>query len=93
MHGENIILRIESLLNQLPKSEKKIAQYILENPKDIVRMTIYELADHANASSSAVTRFCHSIKVNSFSELKVSLSSLISQPEKKVSMTLSLMKQ
>ncbi|KOR79365.1 RpiR family transcriptional regulator [Bacillus sp. FJAT-21352] len=83
MHGENIILRIESLLNQLPKSEKKIAHYILENPKDIVRMTIHELADHANASSSAVTRFCHSIKVNSFSELKVSLSSLISQPEKK----------
>lgn len=83
MPGENIILRIESLLNQLPKSEKKIAQYILENPKDIVRMTIHELADHANASSSAVTRFCHSIKVNSFSELKVSLSSLISQPEKK----------
>ncbi|MGG4265847.1 MurR/RpiR family transcriptional regulator [Peribacillus simplex] len=83
MHVENIILRIESLLNQLPKSERKIAQYILENPKDIIRMTIHELADHANASSSAVTRFCHSIKVNSFSELKVSLSSLISQPEKK----------
>ncbi|MCK1982580.1 MULTISPECIES: MurR/RpiR family transcriptional regulator [Peribacillus] len=83
MHVENILLRIESLLNQLPNSERKIAQYILDNPNDIIRMTIHELADHANASSSAVTRFCHSIKVNSFSELKVSLSSLISQPEKK----------
>ncbi|MFJ7754013.1 MurR/RpiR family transcriptional regulator [Peribacillus muralis] len=83
MHVENILLRIESLLNQLPKSERKIAEYILEHPKDIVRMTIHELAAHADASSSAVTRFCRSIKVNSFSELKVSLSSLISQPEKK----------
>ncbi|MFD6211020.1 MurR/RpiR family transcriptional regulator [Peribacillus sp. NPDC060253] len=83
MHVENVLLKIESLLNQLPKSERKIAQYILENPKDTIRMTIHELAAQANASSSAVTRFCRSIKVNSFSELKVSLSSLTSQPEKK----------
>ncbi|WP_057912681.1 MurR/RpiR family transcriptional regulator [Peribacillus muralis] len=83
MYVENVILRIESLLNQLPKSERKIAQYILDNPNEIIRMTIHELAANAEASSSAVTRFCRSIKVNSFSELKVSLSSLISQPEKK----------
>lgn len=87
MHVENILLRIESLLNLLPKSERKIAQYILDNPAETIRMTIHELAAHAEASSSAVTRFCRSIKVNSFSELKVSLSSLISQPEKKAFMT------
>ncbi|WP_282035303.1 MurR/RpiR family transcriptional regulator [Metabacillus indicus] len=82
MHVENVLLRIESLLNQLPKSEKKIAVYILENPNDIARMTIHELASQAAASSSAVTRFCRSIGVNSFSELKVSLSSLLAYPEK-----------
>lgn len=83
MNVENILLRIESLESQLPGSERKIATYILENPKEVVRMTIYELASQANASSSAVTRFCRSIGVNSFSDLKVSLSSLISQPETK----------
>ncbi|WP_214744951.1 MurR/RpiR family transcriptional regulator [Exiguobacterium sp. s189] len=82
MRVENILLRIESLLNQLPKSERKIAVYILENPNDISRMGIHELALQADASSSAVTRFCRSIGVNSFSELKVSLSSLLAYPEK-----------
>jgi DNA-binding MurR/RpiR family transcriptional regulator len=80
MHVENVLLKIESLENQLPKSERKIAEYILENPKDTIRMTIHELAAQANTSSSAVTRFCRSIGVNSFSDLKVSLSSFISQP-------------
>lgn len=83
MQVENVLFRIQSLINQLPNSEKKVAQYILTNPKESVRMTIHELADHANASSSAVTRFCRSIEVNSFADLKVSLASHISQPEKK----------
>lgn len=80
MHVENVIFKIESLFDQLPKSEKKIAQYILENPAEIIRMTIHELASHANASSSAVTRLCRSIEVDSFSDLKVSLSYQMSQP-------------
>ncbi|MEH6941109.1 MurR/RpiR family transcriptional regulator [Bacillus sp. JJ722] len=81
----DVLLRIESLFPQLPKSEKKVGQYILDHPKEVIRMTIHELAEQAKASSSAVTRFCHSIEINSFSELKVSLSSQISQgdPEKK----------
>ncbi|MGG3940315.1 MurR/RpiR family transcriptional regulator [Peribacillus psychrosaccharolyticus] len=83
MQVENVLFRIQSLINQLPNSERKVAQYILTNPKESVRMTIHELANHANASSSAVTRFCRSIEVNSFADLKVSLSSHISQPEKK----------
>ncbi|AQU76827.1 MULTISPECIES: MurR/RpiR family transcriptional regulator [Priestia] len=82
MNAVNVLLRIESSLYELPKSERKVAQYILEHPEQVVRMTIHELAAQANASSSAVTRLCRSLEVGSFSELKVSLSSHISRPEK-----------
>ncbi|KMY50917.1 MurR/RpiR family transcriptional regulator [Peribacillus loiseleuriae] len=78
----NILLRIESVLEELPKSERKIAQYILEHANEIVRMTVHELAANANASSAAVIRLCRSIEVAGFSELKVSLSSQISRPLK-----------
>ncbi|PGH77970.1 RpiR family transcriptional regulator [Bacillus thuringiensis] len=83
MQVANVLLKIESLLQQLPKSERKVAQYILKHPQEVIRMTIHELATRANASSSAVTRFCRSIEIASFSELKVSLSSHIARPEKK----------
>jgi DNA-binding MurR/RpiR family transcriptional regulator len=75
----NILVRIESVLEELPKSERKVAQYILENADEIVRMTVHELAANANASSAAVIRLCRSIGVAGFSELKVSLSSQISR--------------
>jgi DNA-binding MurR/RpiR family transcriptional regulator len=71
----NILVRIESVLEELPKSEKKVAQYIIGNADDIVRMTVHELAAKANASSSAVIRLCRSVGVEGYSELKLSLSS------------------
>ncbi len=74
----NILARMESVLEELPKSEKKVAQYILENANDIVRMTVHEVAANANASSAAVIRLCRSIGIDGFSELKLSLSSQIS---------------
>lgn len=71
----NILARIESVLERLPNSERKIAQYILENSRDIVRMSVHEVAANAKASSAAVIRLCRSIEVSGFSELKVLLSS------------------
>lgn len=59
-------------------SEKKVAQYILDHSDSIVRLTVHELAAHANASSAAVIRLCRSIGVAGFSELKLSLSSQVS---------------
>lgn len=75
----NILVRIESVLEELPKSERKVAQYIVENPNDIIRMSVHELAAHANASSAAVIRLCKSIGADGFADLKVSLSSQISR--------------
>jgi DNA-binding MurR/RpiR family transcriptional regulator len=74
----NSLVRIESVLDELPKSEKKVAQYILDHADEIVRMTVHELAANAKASSSAVIRLCRSIGVAGYSELKLSLSSQIS---------------
>ncbi|MEH7479713.1 MurR/RpiR family transcriptional regulator [Neobacillus drentensis] len=70
-----MLVRIESVIEELPKSERKVAQYILENADEIIRMTVHDLAANANASSAAVIRLCRSIGVAGFSELKVSLSS------------------
>ncbi|KGX84624.1 MurR/RpiR family transcriptional regulator [Pontibacillus litoralis] len=62
---------LKSIQNQLPTSERKIAQYILNNPHEVVSMTVKQLADHSLTSAAAVIRLCKSLDVNGFKELKM----------------------
>lgn len=71
--------QIELVLSELPISEKKVAQYILLNGKEVVNMTVHELAKEAGASSAAVVRFCRSLGVAGFPTLKVRLSAELEQ--------------
>lgn len=54
-------------------SEKKIADYIIENPKEVVNMTIKELAQACNTSQASVSRFVRKCGMESFHHLKVNL--------------------
>ncbi|KML28111.1 MULTISPECIES: MurR/RpiR family transcriptional regulator [Priestia] len=62
---------IKNTVAKLPDSERKIAEYILNNPHTVVNSTAGELGRLANASSAAVIRLCKSIGVSGFQELKV----------------------
>lgn len=70
----SMISQIELDLNELPESEKKVAEYILANAKEVLNMTIHELATKAEASSAAVVRFCRSLGIEGFPALKIRLS-------------------
>jgi len=70
----SILNQIELALEELPRSEKKIAKYILECSKDVLYMNINELAKKSKSSSAAVVRFCKSIGIENFGNLKVRLS-------------------
>ncbi|WP_305953482.1 MurR/RpiR family transcriptional regulator [Paenibacillus odorifer] len=70
----SMISQIELDLNELPESEKKVAEYILANAKEVLHMTIHELATKAEASSAAVVRFCRSLGIEGFPALKIRLS-------------------
>ena len=41
---QNIVLSIQDRLQQLPKSERKIAEYILKNTETVISMNAQELA-------------------------------------------------
>lgn len=71
---ENILSLIQEKLSELPQSEQKIGKVILENPLDIIQMSAAQLAKKANSSAAAVIRFCCSIGIKGFTELKLQLS-------------------
>ena len=68
-----ILATIHNLYNNLTTAEKRIANYILNHPMDVPNMTISILAKHCDTAPSAVNRFCKSIEVGSFSNLKIML--------------------
>lgn len=80
MEGENQMNQSQSVLDcitvlydQLFDAEKKIAKFILNNPKKVVDMTVSELAEISDVSIASVSRFCRKVGLKGFAQLKISL--------------------
>lgn len=80
MKGENQMNQSQSALDcitvlydQLFDAEKKIAKFILNNPKKVVDMTVSELAEISDVSIASVSRFCRKVGLKGFAQLKISL--------------------
>ncbi|MDF2948855.1 MAG: helix-turn-helix domain, rpiR family protein [Sedimentibacter sp.] len=65
------LIMIKNILDELPESEKKTANFILNNPSQIVTMTVSELGDASETSSSAAMRLCKSLGLSGFQDLKI----------------------
>ena len=69
----NAILRIQSILDSLNYAEKKLAEYIIENPKEAVNMTIEELARASTVSYATINRFCRKLEYSGYKEFRSNL--------------------
>lgn len=71
---------LQNMLDQLPASERKIAQYILENPRSILNSTVNDIGTQAKTSGAAVIRLCKSLGLNGFQDLKVRIAGDLVKP-------------
>jgi len=71
---------IQNMLEQLPASERKIAEFILENPHSILNSTVNDIGIQANTSGAAVIRLCKSLGLNGFQDLKVRIAGDLVKP-------------
>ncbi|TDL80311.1 MurR/RpiR family transcriptional regulator [Peribacillus frigoritolerans] len=62
---------IQTMLNKLPQSEQKLADYILQHPHEVVNSTVSELSTSAKTSGAAVIRLCKSLGLKGFQDLKM----------------------
>lgn len=65
--------RINTVYESLSKSEKKIADYFVNNENDIISLTIHEMAKKIGTSPSSVSRFVSKIFGKSYAEFKIEL--------------------
>jgi DNA-binding MurR/RpiR family transcriptional regulator len=65
------ILMLMEIISKLPPSEKKIAQYIIDNPTEIINCNVNEISQKSLGSSAAVMRLCKKLGLKGFQELKL----------------------
>ena len=61
-------------------STRSIADYILENPRQVVGMSVTELAEATGASDGSVINLCRQLDLSGFQQLKLSLAQEVVQP-------------
>lgn len=71
---EDYLSKIRSVYNQFTKAEKKVADYILMNPKKVLFMSISDLAEACEVGDTSVFRFCKTMNVKGYQEFKMLLS-------------------
>ena len=62
---------IRETISSMNRPEQKAAKYIMENPQEIIRLSIQELAKRSESSSSAIIRLCKNLGMDGFRELKL----------------------
>ena len=63
-------------------AEKKIADYILDNKKAAVDMTVAELARASGTSDATVSRFCRRCGFKGYQDLKMALAKEVMEEER-----------
>ncbi len=70
---QSVMDTIHILYDTFFEQEKKIANYIMQNHKEVVNMTIGELAEASGTSVATISRFCRKCGVDGFHHLKIGL--------------------
>lgn len=68
---------LEQYRAEMTKSELTIADYITENPLEVTRYTLTQLAKRSGSSNAAIIRLCQKLGYEGFSEFKFSISKFL----------------
>lgn len=75
----NEILQIKSQYNTFNETERKIADYIISNTKDLIYSTISQVAEKLEVSDATIFRFCKKNSLKGFQELKITLATELTE--------------
>lgn len=73
LRGNNLLERIRSTLDDIRKSERQVAEYVLAHPNTVVDLSMAELAETVGVSEPTVARFCQAVGIGGFKDFKLQL--------------------
>lgn len=75
------LVMLKEMKENLPLSEKKIAEYIIEHPEKAINYTASQLGTESGTSSAAVIRLCKSLGLKGLQELKLRIAGDLQKEE------------
>ena len=69
----SLAVRLRAILPSLSHSERRVAQEVLENPRAVAASTITELAQKCATSETTVIRFCRTLGLSGYPQLRLTL--------------------
>jgi DNA-binding MurR/RpiR family transcriptional regulator len=71
---ESALFAIRRYLDEFPAAEKKVAQYVLGESRNVLHYNLAELARRSGVSQAVIVRFCRRIGAGGFADFKLRLS-------------------
>lgn len=68
-----VLARIEALWSSLGPVGQRIAGYIAKNPREVVHMSVSEVAEHTGSSEGSVVGLCKTLGATGFQQVKIAL--------------------
>ncbi len=66
-------VRIRSVYEALPRSERKVANYVLSHADQVIHSSVTDLAHTLEVSESTIVRFCQRLDYQGYQEFKILL--------------------
>ncbi|MCL1631147.1 MurR/RpiR family transcriptional regulator [Sporolactobacillus sp. CPB3-1] len=82
MTESQCIVRIQSAYPHLSEKERKIADYILEDPKETIHSSINQVAARIKVADATVFRLCRRLGFKGFQEMKIVLAADIARSKR-----------
>jgi len=79
-----LVLKIENAIPNLSKSEKRVAGYIVENPEQVISLSVAALADACGVSDPTVVRMCQKLGFSGYQSLKLAMAAAVVSPSEAV---------
>ena len=75
-----LLLRMETMRDSLGQAERKVVEYILENPEKVIYLSVAGLAEQSGVSDATVVRACRKLGLSGYQDFKVTLAQDIVTP-------------
>ena len=87
--SSTVLLKLQSLLPTLSKAERKVANYTLKHPEEVISLAVSGLAESSGVSDATVVRACRSMGFDSYQEFKLTLAQSLVTPTEAIQESLS----
>jgi DNA-binding MurR/RpiR family transcriptional regulator len=77
----SLLLVLKGSLPSMHRVERTIANLILEQPQEVLHMTVSQLAGTAGVADSSIIRFCKTFGFDGYIQMKLKLAMEIADPE------------